>query len=251
MLAAGVLLNGCISVWTSKEDQSKQSGKCTALQEKNPKKAPPSEEDKEKKEEDVAVKRGELIHKLEIAEASLDQMEMEHESRERDVKETAENAEKELELAAEKLARFKEFDAPNRIARAELTLKNMRDAAEEAKEELKQLELMYEEQDLEDKTREFVINRGKRNLERRKQSLAIEERGLVSLKEHEIPSELASIELDTAKKEYALGKARLGIKIEGLKMKVEMMKIRGEIEKVKEELAGLDDKEPSKCTGTR
>jgi hypothetical protein len=196
-----------------------------------------------KSKEDSAAKGKALERKLAIAKARLRHAKMEQDSRMVELKKSLEYAQKEFDLAQAKLDRFQAFDAPNRIARAELSLKSARDAAEEAEEELKQLEIMYKEQDLEDLTAEFVINRGKRNAERRKQSLLIQERALKSLTNHEIPTEKKSLELEVEKKKDALGKTKRSAEAGLLKDEIEIMRIDSEIADLQEDLEDLKKKE--------
>ena len=153
---------------------------------------------------------------------------------------------KEIELTQAKLAQFVALDAPNRIAGAELKFQRAKDIAEEAQEELKQLEIMYKDQDLEDMTAEFVLNRGKRNAERRKRALAIEESELKSLRDHSIPQEQTSLELELAKKEKNLKKAELDAQIKLLQKEIAIRKVEAEIADMKEEMAKLKKEERSK-----
>ncbi len=104
--------------------------------------------------------------------------------------------EKELELARAELAQFEESDAPNRVAKARLDLQRRRDALTEQTEELAQLEMMYEHEDLADKTREIVLQRGKRRVERAQTELAIEEHDCAALEARTLPRERAKLALE-------------------------------------------------------
>ena len=64
--------------------------------------------------------------------------------------------------------------AVERVSRAELGFQFAQDGAKEAEQELQQLEMMYQEDEFADKTKEIVLERGRRRLERSKRSLAIE-----------------------------------------------------------------------------
>lgn len=104
--------------------------------------------------------------------------------------------ERELELARSELAQFEESDAPTRLAKSKLDLARRRDAVTEQKEELAQLEMMYEQQDLADKTREIVLQRGKRRVERAEADLAIGERETATLEGKVLPRERAKLALE-------------------------------------------------------
>jgi hypothetical protein len=101
--------------------------------------------------------------------------------------------EHELELAKAEITQFDEVDAPNRVAKARLDLARHKDMLFEQKEELAQLEMMYEKEDLADKTREIVLQRGKRRAERAQEELAIAERETQALETRTIPRERSKL----------------------------------------------------------
>jgi len=104
--------------------------------------------------------------------------------------------ERELELSRAEVAQFEESDAPNRVAKSRLDLTRRQDALAEQQEELAQLEMMYEKEDLADKTREIVLQRGKRRVERAKTELAISERETQALETRTIPRERSKLVLE-------------------------------------------------------
>ena len=104
--------------------------------------------------------------------------------------------ERELELARAELAQFDDVDAPNRAAKAHLDLARRQDALVEQQEELAQLEMMYEKEDLADKTREIVLQRGKRRVERAKEELAIIEHETQALESRTLPRERSKLALE-------------------------------------------------------
>jgi hypothetical protein len=110
----------------------------------------------------------------------------------------------ELELARSELAQFDENDAPNRVAKSRLDLARRHDALTEQKEELAQLEMMYEQQDLADKTREIVLARGKRRVERAQADVAIAERDAAALEAKALPRERAKLALEIEAKSREL-----------------------------------------------
>ena len=193
-------------------------------------------------EEDTAARKESLVHKLTVAKIRLDHANLERKMHTEGSKTSVALAQEELELGKGRLAQFKEIDMPNRIAQSELNLQRMRDNATEAEEELKQIELMYEEQDLEDRTREFVINRGKRNAERVRRTLAIQEREHESLTKGELPRELREMELDVARKKDAVWKAEIGAKAGLLMKEIAVMDAEAKIVELERELKELEEK---------
>jgi hypothetical protein len=84
--------------------------------------------------------------------------------------------ESELKDLTDQLAQLEQFDMPARVAKAKLGLSVSRDQLAEQEEELAQLEMMYKDADLADKTREIVLQRGKRRVKSAKERLECEAR---------------------------------------------------------------------------
>lgn len=198
--------------------------------------------EKKKEKEDAATKREGLMRKLAVTEIRLQHAQLELKIHEENAQSSLAHAEKELVLAKDKLTQFQTLDKPNRIARKELDLQRSRDAAQEAQEELEQLEIMYKEQDLEDMTREFVISRGKRRAEQRNRSLKIQETEFKSFMTHELVREEKKLHLEAAKKEQALAKLQLSQKAALLQKKMSIMNVENELADLKEKLANLAEK---------
>jgi hypothetical protein len=98
-------------------------------------------------------------------------------------------AESELKDLEDQLAELERVSMPARVASARLDLSMARDALSEQEEELAQLEMMYKESDLADKTREIVLNRGKRRVERAKERLENQTRDEQALEQTILPHE--------------------------------------------------------------
>jgi len=143
---------------------------------------------------------------LEAARSKLRIAELELELASRDGDQAQEKGE--LELAQAELRQFDEMDAPDRLARERLALTRTRDALAEEEEELAQLEMTYAEVDLADKTREIVLRRNHRRVEREKEELALAERELVKLEQHTLPRERARLALAVDEKTHALETAQ-------------------------------------------
>ncbi len=191
--------------------------------------------------EDDAAERSSLARKLAIAELRLHHARMELEAEEANSQVSVELAHGELGVIEAKQAQFQKLDMPNRIARSDLALQRARDFATEAKEELEQLEIMYEEQDLQDMTAEFVISRGKRRAVQAQASLAIQELELESLQNHEVPRELRDLELEVTRKTGSVRKAQSDAEAGRLQKQIAIMKVESEIADLKEQLAKLDE----------
>ena len=189
-----------------------------------------------KSNEDQGAKRAALERKLAIAELKLDQVKLDQEAQGKSSTKSVDFAQEELEMAQAKQAQYETLDAPNRKARGELDLKRAEDRTAEAAEELKQLEIMYDEQDLEDMTAEFVISRGRRSAERAEMSLAIQRKELESLTAHEMPRELRSLQLAVARKQTALDKAKADAESSRIKHEIAVRSAESDLTELKEQL---------------
>ena len=119
----------------------------------------------------------------------------------------------ELELAKGELTQFDEVDSPTRLAQGRLSLTRSKDSLAEQEEELAQLEMTYAEVDLADKTREIVLRRNHRRVERAKESLALEERDFAKLEQYTLPRERAKLALGIEEKAHALENAQRSAEI--------------------------------------
>lgn len=162
-----VLFSGCAS--TSKNE----APSATAREEKSP--------GKEARELDA------LERELGLARARLAKVKLEQSFSEEQLETKIRHAKTEVGIAEAGLARFREVDGPNQLASEKLNLRTAKDRAQEAADELKQIEIMYKEQDLDDLTAEFVVSRGRRSAERAAARIAIQEGTLLALEERELP----------------------------------------------------------------
>lgn len=140
-------------------------------------------------------------------------------------------ARREVDLAKGKVESFKALEMPNKLAQAELDLRRAKDSAQEDAEELKQIEIMYDKQNLDDKTAEFVVNRGKRKAERSAAAIEIQTRGFELLAHHEMPRELARLQLDLERKQDELARATRNAESEAMDREIGLVSARGEHEK--------------------
>jgi hypothetical protein len=162
-----VLLSGCAST------PENEAPSATARGKKSP--------GKEARELDA------LERELGLARARLVKVELEQSFSEEQLETKIRHAKTEVGLAEAGLARFREVDGPNQLASEKLNLRTAKDRAQEAADELKQIEIMYKEQDLDDLTAEFVVSRGRRSAERAAARIAIQEGTLRALEERELP----------------------------------------------------------------
>jgi hypothetical protein len=167
--------------------------------------------------EKKALEPGELEtleHKLVASQAKLEIAQLKAQGQELQHANQLAHAEAEVEMAQAKLDNSLGVELPGRRAKAELDLQGSRDSAQEAAEELAQLELMYQDQDLADMTREFVIGRGRRRAERAARRLELQESELQSLVDYELGLEQRHQELALRQAQEKLAKLRFDRELE-------------------------------------
>lgn len=145
---------------------------------------------------------------------------------------------KELEFAKGELTQFDEVDSPTRLAQERLSLTRSKDNLAEQEEELAQLEMTYAEVDLADKTREIVLRRNHRRVERAKETLALEERDLAKLEKHILPRERAKLALGVEEKAHALENAQRSAEIGLLGKNMALEEARAALAKLEKGGAG-------------
>lgn len=188
---------------------------------------------------DEGPDRGELEHKLTVARARLELAELDRSAAEQQAATRIAKAESELEQSQAALALFREAHMPQRIAREELDLQTTKDRAQEAADELAQIEIMYKEQDLDDLTAEFVVSRGRRQAERAQTRIEIAEAAFKALTEQELPQELAKLELAVSQAEAGVAEARVRRELDTLTKGIAVTEARHTVEELAAELADL------------
>jgi hypothetical protein len=198
-------------------------------------------EAQEAKEREKVLKRAALEREFPIAKEKLENARRDLADQAADAQATGAKLQKELQLAKTKLETYEKREAPARTAKGQLDLQNAKDNLDNNKEELEQLELMYKDQDLADKTREIVIKRAKRDLERTQQRLTLQQEELGILMERTIPQEREKLVLDVEEKQREIARAdRSSQKAAGDK-KVAVMAAESDIKRIEAEMASQKD----------
>jgi flagellar hook-basal body complex protein FliE len=168
------------------------------------KEAPTSEELKQKAE-DAAVQ-------VELAKTRLERATMDADQQRLDGAAAVEKAKFELATATKARDHFVNVEMPIKGARSQLDLQQAKDYLSEQEEELQQLELMYKKDDLADKTKEIVLARTKRRLERARQGLALQQKDLDDLLNVQQPDQLHKLEVGVADRTADLRRAEFGLR---------------------------------------
>lgn len=148
-----------------------------------------------KKKAEKEAERAKLTRDLKIARQKVAQAQLAIDHQRADDEEAVRKAAADRDLAAAKLEDLEKHSAPVRLDKARLSFKRAEDKVLESREELEQLEMMYAEEELGDKTREIVIARAKRWLEQAERDLKIQRQELQNLEKETIPLERRELQL--------------------------------------------------------
>lgn len=199
--------------------------------------------EKAKKARERERKLARLQRRLEVAELNLDKTRMSMEHSAVSYRVSMEKAHAELEIARRELHVFNEIEAPNRIARGELGLQWADDRALEARQELEQLEIMYKDDQFADKTKEIVIERARRSLQRTERDLELRREEFNTLKETTLPMErqqkelaLVGAEESVARLERDREAAKIGERVGLINAELEVVQLANEISDTEDEI---------------
>ena len=198
-----------------------------------------SEDDLKKKREELDKQQRKLAKQerdLAVAQIKLEKTHLSHKHTDADNEVALAKAEAELALAQRQLEIFQERNAPAKIAWSQLSLTNAEDNAREAQEELEQLELMYNEDEFADQTKEIVIERGKRRLQSSQRDLELRRADFETLKEQTLPVEQREHEMRVTDKHEALKNLRRSLETAALDRKIALINAEGEIIQAEQEL---------------
>lgn len=206
------------------------------------------EEDEEAKAKEEAEQARErqrklikLRRELEMAELKLAKAKIVKGQGELKYNDSLAKAEKDFELAKRKLQIFEKFTLPNRVARAELGVQYAEDRLWETQKELQQLELMYNEEQFADKTKEIVIERARKQLERSTRDLELRREELQTLKDVTLPLERMELELAAEQAKRALLDVQRDNEAALIDRNVAELSAEAEVVRIENELADLEE----------
>ncbi len=142
-----------------------------------------------------------------------------------------------LALAEAELDSFRHFDRPTRLGMAALDLRGTTDRAQEAAEELAQIQLMYKDQDLDDVTAEFVVARGKRQAERAAERIKLEEQNLARLTDRTLPVDEQKLALAVDRARASVADAERSNEVERRTKELALDDLRFELAQLQKKLA--------------
>jgi hypothetical protein len=204
--------------------------------------------DANKEKEEAAAKHAQLERDLALADKRLEKTKLEMQHFEESSRDALARAEQEVDLSTMALKQFTDFEMKIKLDRSQHRLQMTKDGLEEAKEEMAQLEMMYKEQDLADKTREIVLRRGKRRVERAEAGLAIEMRDQEQLATQTLPLEEKRLKMDLESKQKALAQTRRTTEEALADKKIALMSCEFDVTKIKSEIEKTEKSEKTKKT---
>lgn len=186
-------------------------------------------------QEEAIQKADDAAYQLEIATTKLERAKMDVEQQKVDSALALDKAKLELSLATKARDHYVSVEMPAKRARAELELTQMKDSLTEQEEELAQLELMYKNDELGDKTKEIVIARTRRRLERVKASVALQTKDLEDLVNVQQPEQKEKLENAVKDKEADVQRAEATAKSSAMDKQLAVKTQTAEVEKQKRE----------------
>lgn len=143
------------------------------------------------------IREGRLA--LAVAETKLERKREEHDRLGAFVELELAQADLKRERAEMAFEQFRDIEMPMRIEQSEFSLRGSQIGIENMKEELEQLEKMYEEDDLTEETEDIVLKRTRRDLQRRLEAYRFTEHRHERLIEVELPQDLENHEMSVRK----------------------------------------------------
>jgi hypothetical protein len=186
---------------------------------------------------DAAEKLADLGHQVDLAKRKADRARMDLEQQQRDGETALQRARAELELARQELATFQDVERPLKVGEAQINLKAAADALTDQQDEMKQLELMYEKDDLGDKTKEIVLQRSKRAVEQVKARLELAHRRYEQLESTQLAQQQTRLELALKGKEADVQRAEFAARTGMLDKETAVISANLELDKLVREQA--------------
>lgn len=207
----------------------------------DPADAKEKEKEKEKAKAERRSRQARLERELAIAKVKFDQAKLASDQQNSDSKDALDRANQDRQLTTEKLDDLEKNQGPSRLEKAKHSLKGAEDSLKENEEELAQLEMMYAESELGDKTKEIVIQRAKRRLEQVRWWLNIQQKDLELLRDHSLPIEIRELKQQVEDKTRAVDAAKRAAEAASLGKKIEIMSAESEIARIEQELKDVHD----------
>lgn len=149
-------------------------------------------------------------------------------------------AERDKQQTSEDLERFLKVDKDQEIEAAKFALRGAEFNLEYARDELAQLEKMYQDKDLTEETEQMILKRYKFQLESSERHLETTKRHTEQTLKVSLPRREESAKLAAAKAEISFGKARDELPLQLRQRKLALEKLKHDDRRAQEKLADLE-----------
>lgn len=190
---------------------------------------------------DQLRKRARLQRELKIAELKLAKAKIAVELGQLKQGDAQRLADEEFRLAKNRVAIFRDFTRPNRIARAEYDLQWAENNCWETCKELEQLEKMYAEEQFADATKEIVLERARRQLARAERDRELRQQEFKTLTEVTLPMEERELEHAAEQKKRATLQTQRDDEAGIIDRQIAVLQAEAEVERLENELGDLDE----------
>ena len=232
--------NEVATVAEKKKQKKKEKKK---EEKKNNKSAKTKKKETTDSETKKVAKRDGVTRKLDIAGQKLAKSSLAAEYGKIENQNKIAKAEQDLDIATTKLQHHEQYTAPNRLAQGQLNLRYAEDRYKESQEEMEQLELMYAEEDFAEKTKEIVLQRGRRRLERSRTNLDIRSKAFLFLQNHSLPLEHKELQFKLEQAGLLLDKTQRDARASELDKQIAILTAEAEVAKLEFELQVLDEED--------
>ena len=179
---------------------------------------------------------------LDIAQQGLAAAEAELHAQELEGRAASGRLRRESELAAARLAQYHDVESARKLKECQLQLQKTQDQMEDSRDELEQLEKLYQGNDLADSTKEIVLKRGRRDLLRAGAAVALKEIELKTLRDDLIPTETGRMQLEADQKKDEADRAAQGADVQLRHKRIALARAQADVQKAQAALADLEKK---------
>ncbi len=203
------------------------------------------------------VKKGDLILQLQseeyeqvlaqkgqeylVAKATFDEAELQHKLATANLDLDRQNHERRLLQTEQDFQHYMEVLYPQRIESTKRSLKSAREYLEDQRAELRQLERMYQEDDLTEESEELVLQRTRRSVEQSEYFFSINEKNTERELQVIIPRELTAAKAQNERDNLAIRSAIQGVETQRQKIAAEFEKARGDFGRVQTDWQELQE----------
>ncbi len=239
-----VAASGCASFRKGGSSQAESTGSKSDSKEDAAKSAKAKEKSAKKKAEEKVDKLRKKEQQLHYAELEREIEALNAAVAERASEESIEKAERELKNTQEALQHFQDVESPMKLSRSNLGLERATWNMEAQRQELHELEVMYQKEEIATLTKELVLQRGQKRLQFAKSDLEMRQKDNATLTDHELPKTLRERTVAVSNAMSDLRKAKSKQEEQVLSRKLKELKAKHGMEELRREISKLRNEDP-------